>query len=261
MSVAPITIKTKEEIEILREGGKILARILNELKEKAVPGVDTNALNDVANELCKKYGATPTFLNYLPHGAPRPYPASLCVSINDEVVHGIPNEKPRILKEGDVVSLDMGIKYKNLITDSAITVGVGKIDAQAQRLLKINEQALYAGIDAAVVGAHTGDIGDAVEKIVKPAGFSLPVELGGHGVGYEVHEDPFIANFGKKGQGPVLKPGMVICIEPMVNEGKAKIIFEDDGYTVRTADGKRSSHFEHTVAITESGPEILTKLD
>lgn len=256
-----INVKTTEEIEILKEGGIILARILDGLKAMVAPGVSTTELNDLANELCKKYDATPTFLNYKPYGAPRPYPASLCVSINDEVVHGIPNEKDRILKEGDVVSLDMGVKYKNLITDSAVTVGVGSIDAKAEKLLKITKQALYAGIDAAKVGAHTGDIGDAVEKIVKPAGLSLPVELGGHGVGYEVHEDPFIANFGKKGQGPVLKPGMVICIEPMVNEGTARIIFEDDGYTVRTADGKRSAHFEHTIAITESGPVILTTLD
>ena len=256
-----ITLKSKEEIAILKEGGQILARILNELKLKAVPGVSTKELNDLADELCKKYNVRPTFLNYQPHSAPRPYPASLCVSINDEIVHGIPNEKPRVLNNGDVVSLDMGIEYKKLITDSAITVGVGEIDSKAKKLLELTEKALYAGIDAAVVGAKTGDIGVAVEKIIKPAGFGLPVELGGHGVGYEVHEDPFIANFGKKGQGATLKPGMVICIEPMVNEGTAKAIFEDDGYTVRTADGKRSAHFEHTVAITESGPKILTTLD
>jgi len=254
-----ITIKTKEEIEILRQGGKILADILADLASFVAPGITTMQINDRVNKLCKEKDATPVFLNYKPDGAPRPYPASICVSINDEVVHGIPNEKPRVLKEGDVVSLDMGILYKKLITDSAVTVGVGKIDAKAEKLLKINEQALYAGIDAAVVGAHTGDIGYAVEKVVKPHGFGLPVELGGHGVGYAVHEDPFITNFGKKGQGPALRAGMVIAIEPMLNEGTPDIIFEADGYTVRTADGKRSSHFEHTVVITEEGPEILTK--
>ena len=163
-----ITIKTKEEIEILRQGGKILADILADLASFVAPGITTMQINDRVNKLCKEKDATPVFLNYKPDGAPRPYPASICVSINDEVVHGIPNEKPRVLKEGDVVSLDMGILYKKLITDSAVTVGVGKIDAKAEKLLKINEQALYAGIDAAVVGAHTGDIGYAVEKVVKP---------------------------------------------------------------------------------------------
>jgi methionyl aminopeptidase len=255
-----ITIKTPEEIKILKEGGIILSRILNGLKEKVAPGVRTGELNELANALCKQYEVTPTFLNYKPDCAPRPYPASLCVSINEEVVHGIPNEKERILKDGDIVALDMGIKYKNLITDSAITVAVGKVDQRGEKLIKITEQALYAAIDAAKVGARTGDLGDAIEKVVKPSGFSLPIELGGHGVGYSVHEDPFIANFGKKGQGPVLKPGMVIAIEPMVNEGTARIVFEDDGYTVKTADGKRSAHFEHTIAITEKGPEILTQL-
>jgi methionyl aminopeptidase len=255
-----ITIKTPEEIKTLREGGKILAQILHELSLFVAPGVSTKDINDIVNKLCKEHDAVPVFLHYRPHGAPRPYPASICVSINDEIVHGIPNEKPRILKGGDVVSLDMGIKYKGLITDSAITVGVGTIDAKAKKLLEATEKGLYAAIDAAKVGAKTGDIGYALEKCVKPYGFGLPVELGGHGVGYAVHEDPFIPNFGKKGQGPAMKPGMVVAIEPMVNEGTADTIIDDDGYTFRTADGKRSAHFEHTIVITESGPEILTKL-
>ncbi len=254
-----ISLKTKDEIEILKEGGHILATILAELKKAAVPGVTTESLNELANDLCAKYKATPVFLGYKPYGAPRPYPASVCISINDEIVHGIPNEKERILQDGDVVSIDMGVKYKNLITDSAITVGVGKVDAKAKKLLDATEKALYKGIEAAKLGATTGDIGYAVEKFIKPLGFSLPVELGGHGVGYEVHEDPFIANFGKKGQGPALKAGMVIAIEPMVNEGSAGTTQDDDGYTFRTTDGKRSAHFEHTIAITESGPEILTQ--
>jgi len=255
-----ITLKTKEEIALLREGGAILAAILKKTAEAVRPGISTKDINDLVNKLCAEYNVTPVFLNYKPYGAPRPYPASICVSINEEVVHGIPNEKPRVLKDGDIVSLDMGISYKNLITDSAITVGVGEIDARAKKLLEVTEKALYIGINAAGVGAKTGDIGYAIEKYVKPQGFSLPVELGGHGVGHSVHEDPFIANFGKKGQGPALKPGMVIAIEPMVNEGNARVSFDEDGYTVRTSDGKRSAHFEHTVAITENGPEILTQL-
>ncbi len=255
-----ITIKTKDEIAILKEGGRILARILDELKGKVATGVSTLDLDHDVNELCKKYDVIPSFLNYKPYGAPRPYPASVCISINDEIVHGIP-KKDRVLKEGDLVSLDMGIIHKKLVTDSAITVPVGKIDAKAQKLLDVTLRALHAAIDAAVAGAHTGDIGAAVEKIVKPAGFSLPVELGGHGVGYAVHEDPFVPNFGKAGQGPALKPGMVIAIEPMVNEGVADTTIDSDGYVFRTADRKRSAHFEHTIAITESGPEVLTALD
>ena len=255
-----ITTKTLEDIKILRQAGRYLAEILKVLSERVKPGVSTKEINDWAMDLCKERGVLPVFLGYKPHGAPRPYPGAICVSINDEVVHGIPNENPKDLKEGDIVSLDMGVSYKELIVDSAVTVAVGVIDSQAKKLLEATEKALYIGIDAAVVGAKTGDIGYAIEKFIKPKGMSLPVELGGHGVGYSVHEDPFIANFGKKGQGPALKEGMVIAIEPMVNEGTARINFSSDGYTVRTADGKRSAHFEHTVAITKNGPEILTRL-
>ena len=255
-----ITIKTEADIKILRQAGRYLAEILAELSSKIKPGVSTKEIDSLTMKLCKERNVVPVFLGYKPYGAPRPYPAAICVSINEEVVHGIPNEKPKILKEGDIVSLDMGISYKDLVVDSAVTVGVGNIDSKAKKLLESTEKALYIGIDAAVVGAKTGDIGYAIEKFIKPKGLSLPVELGGHGVGYSIHEDPFIANFGRKSQGPALKEGMVIAIEPMVNEGTARIIFGADGYTVRTADGKRSAHFEHTVAITKNGPEILTRL-
>ncbi len=256
-----IKLKSKEEIEILRQGGKILAAILNEVAQATRVGVTTGELNDLVNKLCDKNKVVPVFLNYTPHGASRPYPASICVSINDEIVHGIPNEgTPRILKEGDIVSLDMGISYRKLIVDSAVTVGVGKIDKQATQLIEITKKALAAGIGVARAGAKTGDIGFAIEEVVKVAGFSLPEELGGHGVGYAVHEDPFIPNFGKAGQGVVLQSGMVIAIEPMVNEGTKETILDKDGYTFRTTDGKRSAHFEHTVAITDGDPEILTKL-
>ncbi|MFA6339248.1 MAG: type I methionyl aminopeptidase [Candidatus Paceibacterota bacterium] len=252
-----ITIKTEKDIEILKEGGRRLAAILDALAKAVRPGISTKDLDDLAFKLTKEKGDKPAFLNYRPDLASRPYPASLCVSVNDEVVHGIP-KKGTILKEGDLVSLDMGIIHNGLITDSAISVGVGEIDDAAKKLLKDGKQALYAGIDASVVGAHTGDIGFAIEKFVKKTGFSNSEDLGGHGVGYGLHEDPFIPNFGARGQGPILKPGMVIAIEPMLCEGTGRNILEDDGWTFITADGKRAVHFEHTIVITEKGPEIIT---
>lgn len=255
-----VILKTEEQIEIMRMGGKFLAEILNNLKGKAVPGVSTKDLNDLANAMCKERNVVPVFLNYTPYGANRPYPASLCLSINDEVVHGIPNENPKILKDGDVVSLDMGIKFNGLVVDSAITVISGEGDEKAKKLLEACERALYAGIDSAKVGNKTGDIGHAIEKTVKPYGFSLPEELGGHGLGETVHEDPFIPNFGKPKQGVSIKNGMTFAIEPMVNEGTKKIFLDRDGYTYRTVDGKRSAHFEHTVAIVDGEAEILTSL-
>ena len=254
-----VTIKTAEEIEILRQGGKILADILEKVSEEVAPGVSTKKLEEYARKLMKEPNATSAFLGYTPYGAKRPYPAVMCISVNEEVVHGIPNENNRILKEGDIVSLDCGIIYKELYTDAAVTVPCGKIDAKAKKLLITTREALLQGIAAAKVGAKTGDIGDAVEKYAKPKGFSLAENLGGHGVGYEPHEDPFIPNFGKPGQGVALKPGMVICIEPMLNEGTARVKVLPDGYTYVTRDGKRSAHFEHTVLITEKGPEILTR--
>ncbi|MFA6297478.1 MAG: type I methionyl aminopeptidase [Candidatus Paceibacterota bacterium] len=255
-----VIFKTDEQIQIMREGGKILASILVDVSKKAIAGASTKDLNDYVNDLCKKHDVIPVFLNYTPYGAPRPYPASICISLNDEIVHGIPNESPRILKDGDVVALDMGIKYKGLIVDSATTVIVGEGDTKAKKLLEITERALYAGIDAAKVGKRTGDIGFAIENTAKPYGFGIPEELGGHGVGENVHEDPFVPNFGKPRQGVLIKNGMVFAIEPMLNEGTKRIVLCRDGYTYKTADGKRSAHFEHTVAIVNGQAEILTKL-
>lgn len=255
-----ITIKTKEDIEILREGGRRLALILQEVAKAVKSGVSTDVLNDLAEKIARDNGDEPAFLNYRPRGAKRAYPASLCVSVNDEIVHGIPNENPTVLKEGDIVSLDMGLTHKGLITDSAITVPVGEISAELQKLLDTTREALNAGIKVVKSGKHVGDIGFAVERVAKSAGYGVVEDLCGHGVGYEVHEDPYIPNYGEKGRGEVLKSGMVIAIEPMLNEGTKNIILADDDWTYKTADGKRSAHFEHTIVVTSKGAEILTQL-
>ncbi|MSR78729.1 MAG: type I methionyl aminopeptidase [Candidatus Taylorbacteria bacterium] len=255
-----ITIKTAEEIAILREGGKRLAEILSELEKTVKPGVSANELNILAEKLVAKGGDKSAFLKYKPYGASRPYPASLCVSINDEVVHGIPNESEKILKEGDIVSLDMGLIHKKLFTDIAVTVAVGKIDSSAQNLLRVTEGALEKGISMAVAGNRVGHISNAIQSFIKPHGYGIVEELAGHGVGYKVHEDPYVPNYGSQNSGAILKPGMVLAIEPMVNEGGKAVVLDSDGYTYRTADGKRSAHFEKTILITEGVAEILTKL-
>ena len=253
-----IQLKTSEEIEILREGGKNHAVILAELASLVRPGVSTLILEEEALRLIKAGGDKPAFLGYKPKGARRPYPAALCISINDEIVHGIPNEKERIIKEGDIVSLDLGLTHKGLITDAAITVPAGAIDDESRRLIETAREALARGVEQAKSEKHVGDIGFAISSVVKPSGFTLAEDLAGHGIGYAVHEEPFVPNFGKPGKGEKLVPGMVIAIEPMVNEGSAAIKLTDDGYTIKTADGSRSAHFEHSVAITEKGNIILT---
>ncbi len=255
-----ITIKSKEEIEILRECGKRLAFILQEVGKAVKPGVSTAELNNIANNLAKEKGDTPSTLNYKPKGARRAYPASVCVSVNDEIVHGIPNEDPKILKEGDIVSLDMCLTHKGMVTDSAITVPVGKIDPVSSKLIEVTKEALYSGIKSARGNKHVGDIGYAVERVAKANGFSIVEDLCGHGVGYSVHEDPYIPNYGEKGRGEKLKPGMIIAIEPMLNVGAKDIFMEKDDWTYKTLDGSRSAHFEHTVLITSGEPEILTKI-
>ncbi len=255
-----IKIKTKEDIQILREGGKRHAEILLALKAMVRPGVSSKALEEESRRLILEGGDTPAFLNYQPHGASRPFPASLCVSVNDEVVHGIPNEKEKILKEGDIVSLDLGLIHKGLITDAAITVPVGKVSKELERLLETTEKALIAGIRAAKGGNTTGDIGVAVERLAIANKYGVVEELSGHGVGFDVHEDPFIPNYGESGKGDVLKSGMVIAIEPMFNLGDRRVFLDNDEWTYRTKDGKPSAHFEHTVVITKGEPEILTKL-
>lgn len=255
-----VIIKTKEEIEILREGGKHLATVLHKVKEKVAPGVSTKELDLYAEKLIREMGDTPAFLNYRPEGALTPFPASLCVSVNDEVVHGIPR-KNRILEEGDIVSLDLGIKHKNLFTDMAMTVPVGDVNPKILKLLEITEEALRVGIEAAVAGNMVGDIGSAIENFVHAQGrYGIVEVLSGHGVGRAIHEDPYIPNFGKPGRGARLVPGMVVALEPMLNLGTKNVTIDEDGWTIRTADRKPSAHFEHTILITEGDAEILTKI-
>lgn len=251
-------IKTEKEIKILREGGKHLAQIRNAVAKAVTPGVRTDELDQLAEKLIRQNGDTPAFLQYTPSGASRPYPATVCVSVNDEIVHGIPNEKPKTLKEGDIVGIDLGLIHEGLITDTAVTVPVGHISNAAKRLLDTTREALYAGIKAARGGNHVGDIGHAIEMFVDGR-YGIVRELGGHGVGRAVHEDPFIPNFGSSGTGKVLVPGMVLALEPMLNEGTEDITLMDDGYTFKTKDGKLSAHFEHTIIITEGDAEIITK--
>ncbi len=251
--------KTAGEKDILREGGRRLATILRRLAATVAPGVSTDELDTLALRLIREGDDEPAFLHYTPEGAERPYPATLCVSINDEVVHGIPNEKPRIFMEGDVVGLDLGLAHKGLIVDAALTVVAGQADREALRLIETTKKALAAGIKAARGGAHIGDVSAAIEEVGKGAGYGSPRELGGHGVGHHVHEQPHIPNFGKPGKGEVLTPGMVLALEPMLNEGTGAIEIDKDGYTIRTRDGKRSAHFEHTILITEGEPEVLTR--
>jgi len=258
-----IIIKTPEEIEKIREGCKNLAIVLYTLKEKVAPGISTKDLDVYAEKLIRDMGDTPAFLNYRPEGASTPFPATLCVSVNDEVVHGIPN-KNKILKEGDIVSLDLGTNHKGTFTDMAITVPVGEVSASNLKLMETTEQAMYAGIDAAVAGNRVGDIGYAIEKFVRAKEgsqrYGIVEVLAGHGVGRAIHEDPFIPNFGKKGTGAKLVPGMIIAIEPMLNNGTKNVTIDDDDWTFRTADRKNSAHFEHTILITDGEPEILTKI-
>jgi len=253
-----VTIKTDEEIAILREGGKRLAYILSEVVKAVGPGVSTLELDNLARKLAEENGDKPSFLNYKPKGAPRAYPASICISINDEIVHGIPNEEPKILKEGDLVSLDMGLEHKGLFTDHAVTIGVGKIDEVGQKLMDTTKQALVEAIKVIKDGKYVRDISYAIEKYVRPMRYGIVEELCGHGVGYKVHEDPYVPNYCLEDKGEKLRAGMVIALEPMLNEGTKKITLDKDGYTYRTADGKRSAHFEHTVVVTKKGAEILT---
>jgi len=254
-------IKTAEEIEILRKGGKVLARILKDLSAYVKPGVSTKDIDDYALKLCEEYGAEPVLLGYHPEFAATPYPAALCTSVNNTVQHGVPSAE-EILEEGDIINLDMTIGYEGMIVDSGVTIPVGKTDKESQKLIDVTREALAIGIKQAQPGNRIGDIGHAIQTFVESRGFSIVEVLCGHGVGHAVHEDPQIPNFGRAGTGPEIKVGNVFAIEPIVNTGDKDVVFDDegDGYSVFTVDGSRSAHFEHTIAITEKGPEIMTKL-
>lgn len=264
-----ITRKTPEEIAHLREGGRRLAAVLVRLAKEIKPGMSALELDTLGHKLITAGTSTdgtpdqPAFLGYQPESAHSPYPASVCISINNEIVHGIPTAE-KIFQPGDVVAIDAGLVHEGLITDAAVTVIVGKNPdaAQAKRdraLVKATREALEKGIAAVRPGGHVGDIGAAIEGFARPLGYGIVEQLAGHGVGYAVHEDPYVPNTGTAGEGDELVPGMVIAIEPMLAEGTSKVSFDRDGYTVRTKDGSRAAHFEHTVAVTEKGVEILTQ--
>lgn len=255
-----ITKKSPEEIEVLKKAGGILGRILHELGESLIPGMTTLDIDDMAMELVEKYQVEPVLLGYHPTFADTPYPAAICVSVNDCVQHGVPSEDV-VLKKGDTVNLDMSIAYEGLIVDSGITVGVGEISAEARRLIEVTKEALALGIKQAKPGNHIGDISHAIQTLVESRGFSVVEVLCGHGVGYAVHEEPTIPNFGKPGTGPLIEVGHGYAIEPIVNVGGKEVFFDDegDGYSVYTEDESWSAHFEHTVAVTADGPLVLTK--
>ncbi len=249
-----IILKTPQEIAIMREAGRINALALAAVREAARPGVTTAELDAVAEAVIRSHGATPAFKGY---PGPYPYPATITVSINDELVHGIPSEKRR-LHEGDIVSIDCGTIYKGFVGDSAFTMGIGEISPEAQRLLAVTERALYVGIEHLRPGNRVGDVSAAIQRYVERHGFHVTREYTGHGVGREMHEGPAVPNYGTPGRGVLLRAGMVVALEPMVLIGTPKTRVLPDRWTVASADGSLTAHFEHTVAVTEDGPYILT---
>jgi methionyl aminopeptidase len=251
-------VRTEEERTLLREGGARHAYILEELEKITVPGVTTFALESAARKLILEGGDEAAFLGYTPRGAKRPYPSALCVSINDAIVHGIPNEENVTLKEGDVVTLDLGLVHKGLFTDAAVTVMVGTANPEHVRMIACAWEALYAGIAAARAGNFVGDISAAIEAVGIKAGFATPPELGGHGLGRAVHGDPFIPNVGEGGTGARLVEGMVLAIEPMYTTGLPYIKLDKDGYTYRMRDKGIACHVEHTIIVGKDKAEILT---
>jgi methionyl aminopeptidase len=250
-----IQLKSSREIEIMAHGGRILAETMETLREAVRPGVTTAQLDEIAESFIRSHeGATPAFKGL--YG----FPGSVCASINNEIVHGIPSRR-RTLQEGDIISLDVGVRYQGFYTDSATTVAVGEVPPESRRLLEVTEAALAAGIEAAQPGNHLGDIGAAVQGVVEGAGFSVVKDLVGHGIGVEFHEKPQVPNYGKAKRGMKLATGLTIAIEPMVNAGSPETREMPDRWTIVTADGSRSAHFEHTVAITDHGPRILTRVE
>ena len=252
-----IRIKTRRELDAMRTAGRHVAEILLELREQARPGVTTHELDEHARRAIRRRGVESSFLGYGPYGLPR-YPAVLCVSVNEEVVHGIPG--PRQLKDGDVLSLDFGVSFEGYHGDSAVTLAIGSIGAQATGLIETTREALERGIAEMVPGNRLSDIGHAVQVHAEERGFSVVRQFVGHGIGREMHEPPQIPNYGPAGRGPRLRPGMVFAIEPMITAGGPDVRILDDQWTAVTADGSLAAHFEHTILVTESGPEVLTRV-
>ncbi|MEA1960596.1 MAG: type I methionyl aminopeptidase [Bacillota bacterium] len=251
-----ILIKNADEIEKMRKAGKVVAQVLSMLEKAAVPGVTTAQLNGIAEEETKKRGAIPVFKNYPHPHRGKPFPGVICASVNEEVVHGIPGD--RVLQDGDIISIDFGVLLDGYAGDSALTVGIGQVNPQAMKLIQVTEQSLMKGIEKAQMGKKLGDVSHAIQKFVEDQGFSVVRDYVGHGIGRQMHEDPPVPNYGKPNWGSVLKPGMAIAIEPMVNMGTHCVYTLADQWTVRTRDGLPSAHFEHSIAITDHGPEILT---
>lgn len=246
-----VTIKSEHEIELMREAGRILAVVHDEMAKMIRPGISTMDINRKGEEVIRSYDCIPSFLNY------NGYPASICVSVNDEVVHGIPNKK-RILQEGDIVSLDAGVIYKGYQSDAARTHAVGQISPEDQRLIDVTRQSFFEGIQFAKAGNHLFDISKAIQNYVESNGYSVVRDLVGHGIGRELHEEPQVPNFKPIGRGMKLRPGMTLAIEPMVNAGKYEIWLLEDDWTVVTRDSAKSAHYENTVLITEGEPELLS---
>lgn len=245
-----IRLKNEKEIDLLRENGILVSKTLAEVGKHIAPGVTTACLDRIAETFIRDHGAEPAFLGY------EGFPGTLCISVNSVVVHGFPSQY--VLKEGDIVSVDCGTKYKGYFGDSAYTFGVGKVSEAAERLMRTTKESLYRGIERAVAGNRTGDIGYAIQSYVENCGFSVVREMVGHGLGRNLHESPDVPNYGAQGQGKTLREGMVICIEPMINAGSRDVYMERDGWTLKTLDGKLSAHYELTVAIHEKAAEQLS---
>ena len=252
-----ISLKSAREIEVMRRANVIVAEVLQELKQQVVPGVTTLDLDAIAEEMTLKKGAIPAFKGY--NVAGRIYPRSLCASVNEEIVHGIPSK--RALREGDIIGLDYGVIYEGFYGDSAITVGVGQVSEQAQRLMDVTRRSLYEGIEQLREGKRLGDLGAVVQKIAEDAGFSVVRAFVGHGIGKRLHEEPPVPNYGEPDRGLRLREGMVLAIEPMVNAGSHEVEIKEDGWTAVTKDGSLAAHFEHSVAITKNGPFILSQIE
>ena len=246
-----VTIKSSREIELMREAGRILAKTHEELAKNLRPGMSTWDIDHMGEEIIRSYGCIPSFKNY------NGYPASICVSVNDEVVHGIPH-KEHFLDEGDIVSLDAGVIYKGYHSDAARTYGIGEIDDDAKKLIEVTRQSFFEGIKFAKAGNHLNDISAAIQKYAESFGFGVVRDLVGHGIGSHLHEDPEIPNFARKRKGILLQPGMMLAIEPMITEGSYEVVWLDDDWTVMTEDGGWAAHYENTILITEGEPEILS---